>query len=84
MPQRRAKAHPNRIREIRENAGYKRSEFARRLEVSSKHIFTIEQGAQDPSLALALKMRSLLKCTLDDLYPADGTFQPRASLAQAS
>lgn len=59
----------NRIRELREDRGLKRIAFARKLGVSLKHVFTIECGKVNPSIPLILKIRDVLGCSLDDIYP---------------
>lgn len=61
--------HPNTLRTLREKAGIRQDVFAKQLNVSAKHLFTIESGRQDPSLRLAIQICTILQCSLDDLYP---------------
>lgn len=59
----------NRIREVREDRGIKRSALARLIRKSVKHVLTLENGQTAPSVQCLLDIRDALQCSLDELYP---------------
>jgi putative transcriptional regulator len=59
----------NNIKNFRFNNGQiTQLELAEKLEVSRQTIIAIENGKFNPSVKLALKMASLFKCTVEDLF----------------
>ena len=58
----------NRLKEIREAAGWSQGELARRLGVSRQTINAVETDKYDPSLPLALRMSKLFACQVPDIF----------------
>jgi putative transcriptional regulator len=58
----------NRLRELREAAGWSQGELARRLGVSRQTINAVETDKYDPSLPLALRLARLFGTAVTDLF----------------
>lgn len=58
----------NRLKEIREAAGWSQGELARRLGVSRQTINAVETDKYDPSLPLALRMSKLFGVPVPELF----------------
>lgn len=58
----------NRLRELREAAGWSQGELARRLGVSRQTINAVETDKYDPSLPLALRMAKLFGASVPDIF----------------
>jgi putative molybdopterin biosynthesis protein len=58
----------NRIKEYREAKGLKQVDLARKLGMDRSHINRIENGAQTPTLALALRIANALDCNIQDIF----------------
>lgn len=58
----------NRLRELRENAGWSQGELARRLGVSRQTINAVETDKYDPSLPLALRLARLFGVAVPDIF----------------
>lgn len=62
------RAVKNRLREVREAAGWSQGELARRLGVSRQTVNAVETDKYDPSLPLALRLAKLFGCAVTDLF----------------
>lgn len=58
----------NRLRDIREAAGWSQGELARRLGVSRQTINAVETDKYDPSLPLALRMSKLFGVAVTEIF----------------
>lgn len=58
----------NRLRDIREAAGWSQGELARQLGVSRQTINAVETDKYDPSLPLALRLARLFGVPVTDLF----------------
>lgn len=59
----------NHITTLRNKIGIKTaSECAKILNISNNMMYFMEQGLKKPSPQLALKMKDLFNCTLDDIF----------------
>ena len=58
----------NRLKELREAAGWSQGELARRLGVSRQTINAVETDKYDPSLPLALRMAKLFGCAVPEIF----------------
>lgn len=58
----------NRLRELRDNAGWSQGELARRLGVSRQTINAVETDKYDPSLPLALRLARLFGVAVPDIF----------------
>lgn len=58
----------NRLRKMRETAGWSQGELARRLSVSRQTINAVETDKYDPSLPLALRMAKLFGVPVTDIF----------------
>lgn len=58
----------NRVRELREVAGWSQGELARRLGVSRQTINAVETDKYDPSLPLALRMARLFGRGVPEIF----------------
>ncbi|MBW2972682.1 helix-turn-helix transcriptional regulator [Candidatus Woesearchaeota archaeon] len=58
----------NRLKEFREKAGLSQEKLAEQVSVTRQTIISIEGGRYVPSLELALKLASLFKCKVEDLF----------------
>ncbi|WP_422447867.1 helix-turn-helix transcriptional regulator [Thermoanaerobacterium sp. DL9XJH110] len=59
----------NHITKLRKNAGFKTAKIAAKaLGISSGMMYQMEGGHKKPSPELAIKMSSLFKCTLEDIF----------------
>jgi len=58
----------NHVREKRIEKGWTQEELAAQLDVSRQSVISIERGKYIPSLALALKMARIFKCTMEALF----------------
>lgn len=58
----------NRLKELREKAGWSQGELARRLGVSRQTINAVETDKYDPSLPLALRMAKLFAVAVPDIF----------------
>ncbi len=61
---------PNRIQEVREEAGMTRRDLASRVGVSARQIIRYETGEQSPTLRVAERIADVLDCSLDELAAA--------------
>ncbi len=58
----------NRLRELREQAGWSQGELARRIGVSRQTINAVETDKYDPSLPLALRLARLFAVAVPDIF----------------
>jgi putative transcriptional regulator len=58
----------NRLRQLREAAGWSQGELARRLGVSRQTINAVETDKYDPSLPLALRMAKLFGRAVPEIF----------------
>lgn len=58
----------NRVRNLREAAGWSQGELARRLGVSRQTVNAIETDKYDPSLPLALRMAKLFAQPVPEIF----------------
>ncbi len=58
----------NRLRELRERAGWSQGELARRIGVSRQTINAVETDKYDPSLPLALRLARLFAVAVPDIF----------------
>lgn len=58
----------NRLRGLREAAGWSQGELARRLGVSRQTINAVETDKYDPSLPLALRMAKLFAVSVPEIF----------------
>jgi putative transcriptional regulator len=58
----------NRLRQLRETAGWSQGELARRLGVSRQTINAVETDKYDPSLPLALRMAKLFGRAVPEIF----------------
>ena len=58
----------NRLKELREAAGWSQGELARRLGVSRQTINAVETDKYDPSLPLALRMAKLFAVPVPQIF----------------
>lgn len=58
----------NSIKELRSEAGLTQEELGGRAGVSRQTIISIEGGRYDPSLALAMKLSSLLGASVEEIF----------------
>jgi len=57
------------IQKLRKEIGYKsQEEFAEALRLSRTHVGHIEQGRKNPSMEVLVKIASLLKISVKDLF----------------
>lgn len=59
---------PNRIAELREQAGLSRIELARRVGVNPQTIGYLERGEYNPSLVLAFRLADLFDLTIEQIF----------------
>lgn len=59
---------PNRIAELREQAGLSRVELARRVGVNPQTIGYLERGEYNPSLVLAFRLADLFDLTIEQIF----------------
>jgi transcriptional regulator with XRE-family HTH domain len=65
---------PNRIREIRHQAGLSAAGLADLLEITESGVTAIERGDRNPSLKLRRKLAQVLNATNAELFPAGVAF----------
>jgi putative transcriptional regulator len=58
----------NRLRDLREGAGWSQGELARRLGVSRQTINAVETNKYDPSLPLALRLARLFGVAVPEIF----------------
>ncbi|MDY5540852.1 MAG: helix-turn-helix transcriptional regulator [Lachnospiraceae bacterium] len=58
----------NRLKEYRAEMGINQSELGRRAGVSRQTISLIERGDYSPSVTLALKLASIFKVSVEDIF----------------
>ncbi len=58
----------NRLRQVREQAGWSQGELARRIGVSRQTINAVETDKYDPSLPLAMRLSLLFGIAVPDLF----------------
>jgi putative transcriptional regulator len=58
----------NRLRNLRETAGWSQGELARRLGVSRQTINAVETDKYDPSLPLALRLARVFAVSVPDIF----------------
>lgn len=58
----------NPIKDLRTKANLSRDELAELLGCSKRMIEAIELNERNPSIRLAVKMKNLFGCSLDDIY----------------
>ncbi|KAF1712338.1 transcriptional regulator [Pseudoxanthomonas kalamensis DSM 18571] len=63
----------NRLRELRDLAGWSQAQLAERLEVSRQTVNALETGKYDPSLPLAFRIARLFE------QPIEAIFLPEAN-----
>ena len=65
----------NNLQQLRRAAGLTQQELSVNAEVSRKSINAIENGIYVPSTVLAIKIATVLNCSVEDLFKLhDGTF----------
>lgn len=58
----------NRLRTLREDAGWSQGQLAERLDVSRQTINALETGKYDPSLPLAFRIARLFEAAIEDIF----------------
>jgi putative transcriptional regulator len=58
----------NRVRELRQLAGWSQADLAGRLDVSRQAINAIENGKHDPSLGLAFRLARLFAAPIEEIF----------------
>lgn len=58
----------NRLKQLREQAGWSQGELARRLGVSRQTINAVETDKYDPSLPLALRLARLFGVSVPEIF----------------
>ncbi|MEK7570252.1 MAG: helix-turn-helix domain-containing protein [Patescibacteria group bacterium] len=58
----------NHVRDCREKIGLTQQDVAGRVRVSRQTIVAIEKGNYTPSVALALELARLLRCSVEQLF----------------
>ncbi len=58
----------NPVKDLRTKANLSRDELAELLGCSKRMIEAIELNERNPSIRLAVKMKNLFGCSLDDIY----------------
>lgn len=58
----------NKLRALRETHGYTQEDVSSALNISRSTYTNIETGKKNPSLELALKIKSLFKYSGDDIF----------------
>ncbi len=61
----------NRLRELREGAGWSQAALAEQLEVSRQTINALETGKYDPSLPLAFRIARLFDQAIESIFLYD-------------
>lgn len=61
----------NRLEEVRAQSGLSRQELADQVEVHYQTIGYIERGEYSPSLVLALRIASILKVRVEEIFWLD-------------
>lgn len=56
------------IEKIRKRLGLTQEEMARELKITTSHYRNIEKGRNDPSVIIALKMKKVLNCEIEDIF----------------
>ena len=59
---------PNNIKEIREKKGMKQAELARMLKVTRSYLNRVENGKQNLSISMAVRIAKILDSSLDDIF----------------
>lgn len=59
---------PNRIAELREQAGLSRVELASRVDVNPQTIGYLERGEYNPSLALAFRLADIFDLPVEQVF----------------
>jgi DNA-binding XRE family transcriptional regulator len=67
---------PNRIAELREQAGLSRVELARRVGVNPQTIGYLERGEYNPSLVLAFRLADLFELTIEQIFAREQAWPP--------
>ncbi|HEX7492469.1 MAG TPA: helix-turn-helix transcriptional regulator [Candidatus Limnocylindrales bacterium] len=62
---------PNRIADLREQAGLSRVELAQRIGVNPQTIGYLERGEYNPSLALAFRLADLFQLSVEQIFVRD-------------
>jgi len=62
---------PNRIAELREQAGLSRADLADRVDVNPQTIGYLERGEYNPSLALAFRLADVFGVTIEAVFVRD-------------
>ena len=65
----------NDIKALRKQAGLRQEDLALRCSVSRQTIIAIENNKYDPTLALAMKLASVLGTTVEELFHPDDAHQ---------
>lgn len=60
---------PNNLRALRDKAGYTQHELAAAANISATVPSQIENVLRVPSLPVALRIASVLGCTIEDIWP---------------
>lgn len=66
-----------RLKKLRISRGFSQYTFADVLGISRSHYSQIETGSKTPSLPLALKIKSALACSDDDIFSNNADCQPK-------
>ena len=69
----------DRIRELREQAGYNARDFGRAVGISASKVSRIENGKQMPLYSLLIELADALGTDTNDLLEAAGVIQPDRS-----
>ncbi|MFX0103097.1 MAG: helix-turn-helix transcriptional regulator [Candidatus Hodarchaeota archaeon] len=66
----------NRIKDLRQRDGMSQAELAEKVGVTRQTIIYLEKGTYNPSLKLALKIASVFKVTIEQLFELDAHEEP--------
>lgn len=58
----------NSVQQYRQAAGLTQEELAQEVDVTRQTVIAIEKGNYTPSVALALKLAQVFKCTVEDMF----------------
>ncbi|WP_187441984.1 helix-turn-helix transcriptional regulator [Sutcliffiella horikoshii] len=58
----------NNIKELREDLSLSQKDLARKLKISEYYMNKIENGKENPSVRLAIRMAHILNCRVEDLF----------------
>lgn len=72
----------NRLRELRNEAGWTQEALGSKLGVSRQTVISIEGSKYLPSLTLAIRIARLFEKTVEEVFIVDDDRQPAADAAQ--